>query len=75
MGGGLGDRRHPARRAHDERLGKTRLGALLREGLEVPGESRAEIGVDRGRRGALVLAKLGGDFVRGDDPGRRQAAT
>ena len=63
----LGDRRDAARRAHDQRLGQPLLGAAIRERLQVAGERRAEIGVDRGRRGALVLAELGRDLVRGDD--------
>ena len=45
-----------------------------RERLEIAREDRPEIGVDRRRRGALVLAELGRDLVRGDDPRAGQAA-
>ena len=60
----LGD---ASRRAHDERLGKPGFGAALGERAQVTGDTRAEIRVDRGRRGAFVLAKLGRDLVRADD--------
>jgi hypothetical protein len=68
MGRSLGDRRNAARGAHDERLGKAGLGTARGEAVEVPGERRPEVRVDRRRRRALVLAELRGDLVGGDDP-------
>ncbi len=62
-----------ARRAHDERPRQPGRLRPRREGTEVARAQRAEIRVGGRRRSALVLAKLGGDLVRGDDVGVRQA--
>ena len=71
---GLVERREAARRAHHERLRQLGRGACLGEGAEIAREHRAEVGVDRRRRGALVLAELRRDLVRGDDVRVRVAA-
>ena len=47
--------------------GSPALAAGVAERLEVPRDHRPEVGVDRRRRGPLVLAELGRDLVRGDD--------
>ena len=54
-------------RAHDERFREDpRHGMPPRERTEVAREHGAEVGVDDGRRGALVLTELGRDLVRRD---------
>ena len=73
MRGRLGERGEPARGAHHERLRQSRAGRRAAERLQVPRDHRPEIGVDRGRRGPLVLAQLGRELVRGDDARARQA--
>ena len=69
MSSRLVDTRDSTRRTHHERLGKPGVRARGREPLQVRGNRRPEIGVDRGRRGALVLAKLRRDLVRRDHAG------
>ena len=60
-------RRDAARGAHHDRLGKAELGGGLGEPAEVAAEEGREVGVDHGRRAALVLAELGEHLVRGRD--------
>ena len=59
---------------HHERLREAgRLGRLA-EPLQVAAEQRGEVGVDRRRRAALVLAEAGQDLVRGGDVDAGQLA-
>ena len=51
----------PAARGRPLSLGR------LAEAAQVAAEQRREVGVDRGRRAALVLAEAGQDLVRGGD--------
>ena len=74
MCGRFGERRRTARRAHDERLGKTGPGAPHRERSQVPRRDGPKVGVEDGRRGTLVLAKLRRTLVRRDDVRIREAA-
>ena len=67
-------RGHAARGAHHQRLGHICSRARAREAPQVAGEHRAEVRVDRGRRGALVLAELRCYLVRGDDVRARHPA-
>ena len=73
--GCLLERCEPARRAHHERLREPGVGTGSPERAEVARENGAEVRVDRGRRGALVLAELGSDLVRRDDVRGRVAAS
>ena len=59
-----------ARRSHHERLRQAGGAARLAERAEVASARRPEVGVRGDGRGALVLAELGRDLVRGDDVGR-----
>ncbi len=54
---------------------EARVRAGTREGVEVSGEDRAEVRVDRGGRRPLVLAELGRDLMGGDDVGVGMPAT
>jgi hypothetical protein len=63
VGGGLVERREAPRGAHDERSREPRIDTDGRERHEVFREHGAEVGVDRGRRCALVLAELGCHLV------------
>ncbi len=75
MRSGLFERRDPARRAHHEGLRQPLRVAALAEGAQIPGDRRAEVRVDRGRRRALVFAELGSDLVRCDHVrGRKTSA-
>ena len=68
----LRERAHAAGGTHDERLGEPCLAAPVGQRPEVLGEHRAQVCVDRGRGGALVLPELGRDLVGGDDVRVRQ---
>ena len=63
---GLGKRGHASRGPHHERLGQPRFRRPGGERLEVTRGDRPEVGIDRGRRRALVLPELWRDLVRGD---------
>jgi hypothetical protein len=69
--GGLGQRRDSSGGAHDQRLGEAYVAALLGKRPKVPGEHRAEVGVDDRGGGPLVLPKLRRDLVRCDHVGGR----
>ena len=74
MARGLRERADAAGGAHDEGLGEPGLPTAVGERPEVAGEHGPEVGVDRRRRGALVLPELRSDLVRGDDVRVRQPA-
>jgi len=59
--------RDAARGAHHDGLRQTRPARRLAEAAEVAAEQGGEIGVDRGRRAALVLAEARQHLVRGGD--------
>ena len=73
--GRLGRRGDAARGLHDRaaRAGRRRSAASL-EPAQVAAEQRREVGVDRRRRAALVLAEAGQDLVRGGDVDAGQLA-
>ncbi len=64
----LGDRHGAAVRAHDGDLARElRLAGEALEAREIAADARPHEGVERGRRGPLVFAKLAQDFVAGGD--------
>ena len=74
MGCGVFRAHDAAGRAHDERFGQPRRAARFTQRPEVAAARRPEIRVGGDGRGALVLAELRRDLVRGDDV-RRGVAT
>ena len=65
--GRLGERGDAARGLHHRRFGEAAPPGRLGETLEVAAEKGGEVGVDHGRRAALVLAELRQHLVRDRD--------
>ena len=73
--GRLSRRNDAAGGLHDHGCRQPRATGRLLEPSQIAAEQRREVGVDRGRRAALVLAEAGQDLVRGGDvdPGQPAA--